>query len=75
MRLASSMHILVLTMNSDPVFYDVYTQLSELHLNNIGLNVEWSDVDVGDNELDRWSGTRKYFDVRFYRLPIAQMKS
>ncbi|THH07221.1 hypothetical protein EW145_g3532 [Phellinidium pouzarii] len=61
----------------DALFYDVYTQLSELHLSNVGMEVTWSDVDVvGDQaEYDKWSGTRKYFGMRFYRLPLARMSA
>ena len=57
------------------MFYDVYTQLAELHLASVGLTVEWSDVDVvGDDEMqDRWAQTREYFGLRYYRLPIARM--
>ncbi|PPQ71082.1 hypothetical protein CVT26_011622 [Gymnopilus dilepis] len=33
-------------------FYDVYTQISDLHLSNLGFNVMWSDVDVGSEEED-----------------------
>lgn len=60
---------------TNAVFYDVYTQLAELHLASVGLTVEWSDVDVvGDDEMqDRWVQTREYFGLRYYRLPIARM--
>ncbi|OCB88416.1 hypothetical protein A7U60_g4458 [Sanghuangporus baumii] len=60
---------------TNALFYDVYTQLSELHLSNVGLNVKWSDVDLmkDPEEVDKWGGTRNYFSMRFYRLPIARM--
>ncbi|EJD02699.1 uncharacterized protein FOMMEDRAFT_133950 [Fomitiporia mediterranea MF3/22] len=63
---------------TNALFYDVYTQLSELHLSNVGLSVSWSDVDLFEEgekqeEVDRWGGTRKYFSMRFYRLPLARM--
>lgn len=59
----------------DALFYDVYTQLSELHLKNIGINVTWSDVDIiGDSaNQDKWDGTRNYFGMRLYRLPIGML--
>lgn len=62
-------------INADALFYDVYTQLSELHLKNIGIDVTWSDVDViGDSEnQDKWNGTRSYFGLRLYRLPIGTL--
>jgi type IV protein arginine methyltransferase len=58
----------------DALFYDVFSQLSELHLNQVGLDVVWSDVDVSENNSDRWGQTRKYFTLPFYRLPIAMKK-
>ncbi|KAH8080253.1 S-adenosyl-L-methionine-dependent methyltransferase [Cristinia sonorae] len=55
-------------------FYDVYTHVSDLHLADIGINVDWSDVDVVEGKQDRWNETRKYFSVRTYRLPIGKMR-
>jgi len=58
----------------DTLFYDIYTQLSELHLRDAGIDVEWSDVDVeGGMTEDRWGSTRSYFKARFYRLPVGKM--
>ena len=35
----------------DALFYDVYTQVSDLHLAEVGIDVEWTDVNVfGGNE-------------------------
>lgn len=62
-------------MVSDALFYDVYTYVSELHLAEIGMDVEWSDVDVFANSEERWGKTREYFGRRLYRLPIAQMRT
>ncbi|KAF8906497.1 hypothetical protein CPB84DRAFT_1813755 [Gymnopilus junonius] len=60
---------------TDSLFYDVYTQISELHLSSLGLYVEWSDVDVSfDEEGGRWGRSREYFSLPIYRLPIARMK-
>ncbi|PAV18494.1 arginine methyl transferase [Pyrrhoderma noxium] len=60
---------------TNALFYDVYTQLSELHLSNVGLSVQWSEVDVigKDSNIDKWNGTRNYFGMRLYRLPVASM--
>ncbi|KAH7927140.1 hypothetical protein BV22DRAFT_1103868 [Leucogyrophana mollusca] len=60
---------------TNALFYDVYTRLSELHLSDVGLDVQWSDVDVSaqDSE-ERWGETRKYFTLPRYRLPIAKMR-
>lgn len=59
----------------DALFYDVYTHVSELHLAEVGIDVEWSDVDVFAGNDDRWGNTREYFAMRLYRLPIGKMKS
>lgn len=62
----------------DPLFYDVYTHLSELHLSDVGVDVAWSDVDVTstseETTKDRWGDTREYFTLPVYRLPIGQMR-
>jgi type IV protein arginine methyltransferase len=61
---------------SDALFHDVYTRLSDLHLADIGVEVEWSDVDItqGDDE-ERWGNTRKYFAIPIYRLPVGKMRA
>ncbi|KAF8516042.1 arginine methyl transferase [Gautieria morchelliformis] len=59
---------------TNALFYDVYTQLSELHLKDAGVDIEWTDVDVEDDVAEnRWGGTREYFKVRLYRLPVGKM--
>lgn len=57
----------------DAFFYDIYTHISELHLVSVGLEVEWSDVDVAAND-DRWGRSREYFSLPIYRLPLGRMK-
>lgn len=62
---------------TNAVFYDVYTRVSDCHLSEVGVDVQWHDVDVGlgDSEDDaRWGGTRKYFTLPIYRLPIGQLR-
>ncbi|GAA5842415.1 hypothetical protein JCM11251_004221 [Rhodosporidiobolus azoricus] len=42
------------------LLYDVYTTVSELHLREIGIQVGWREVDVGEGGkgvVGRWSGT------------------
>ena len=56
------------------MFYDVYTHVSELHLADVGIDVEWSDVDVFSGSEHRWGKTREYFGQRLYRLPIGKMR-
>jgi len=53
----------------------VYTRLSDFHLENIGIEVEWSDVDLTQGDEDRWGNTRKYFVMPFYRLPVGRMRT
>jgi len=63
---------------TNALFYDVYTRLSDMHLSEVGLEVEWDDVDVnmynkdGDGA-ERWGQTRRYFTLPTYRLPCARM--
>ncbi|KAM5531662.1 hypothetical protein V8D89_014651 [Ganoderma adspersum] len=59
---------------TNAMFYDVYRHVSELHLADVGVDVEWSDVDVFEGDVDRWGKTREYFAMRTYRLPIGKMK-
>ncbi|KAG5648486.1 hypothetical protein DXG03_003097 [Asterophora parasitica] len=55
-----------------PLFYDVYTHIAELHLADVGIDMQWSDVDVSfDAKDDRWGDSRKYFSLPLYRLPIG----
>lgn len=39
------------------LLYDVYTTVSELHLREIGLATEWSEVEVGEEGVGRWEAT------------------
>lgn len=63
--------------HQDALFYDVYTRVSDCHLSEIGADVHWHDVEVGlddPGDDERWGGTRKYFALPIYHLPIAQLK-
>ncbi|KIY72417.1 hypothetical protein CYLTODRAFT_434786 [Cylindrobasidium torrendii FP15055 ss-10] len=55
------------------LFYDVSTLMAELHLSEVGINVEWTDVDVTRDSRNRWGRTREYFTMPVYRLPIGKM--
>jgi len=60
---------------TNPSFYDIYTHISELHLANVGIDVDWSDIDVSlDIDEDRWGQSREYFSLPIYRLPVGKMK-
>jgi len=58
---------------TNATFYDVYSRLAELHLDDMGLSVDWSDVEVHGEDDKIWSGSRKYFSLPFYRLPLCKM--
>ncbi|KAI0663606.1 S-adenosyl-L-methionine-dependent methyltransferase [Cubamyces menziesii] len=60
---------------TNALFYDVYRHVSDLHLADVGIDVEWSDVDVFEGDTDRWGKTREYFAMRTYRLPVGRMKT
>lgn len=60
---------------TNALFYDVYTRVSELHLADVGMEVEWSDVDVHAGSDIRWGKTREYFGQRLYRLPLGRMRT
>lgn len=65
-----------LTVWTDPLFYDVYAHIVELHLADIGLDVQWSDVDVRPRKYEeRWGRSREYFTVPVYRLPLAYLST
>lgn len=53
----------------------MYTHVSELHLAEVGIDIEWSDVDVFSDGEYRWGSTKEYFGQRFYRLPIGKMRT
>ncbi|KAF8893796.1 hypothetical protein BD779DRAFT_1503459 [Infundibulicybe gibba] len=59
----------------NPLFYDVYTHIAELHLSDVGIDVKWSDVDVTSDENERWGESRKYFSLPLYRMPVGSMAS
>ncbi|KAH8828043.1 hypothetical protein DL96DRAFT_1696572 [Flagelloscypha sp. PMI_526] len=60
---------------TNSLFHDVYTRVAELHLADIGLDIQWSDVEVKDDpNMDKWGGTQKYFSVPLYRLPVASLR-
>lgn len=66
----------VLTVLADALFYDVYTNVSELHLSELGLNINWHQVDVIEKVgEDRWGTSREYFAMRFYQLPVGSMRT
>ncbi|KAI9437714.1 hypothetical protein H4582DRAFT_2111855 [Lactarius indigo] len=61
---------------TNALFYDVYTHLAELHLSELGIDVEWEDIDVATMPGEvRWGNTREYFAMRLYRLPICKIRN
>ncbi|KAJ7072277.1 arginine methyl transferase [Mycena amicta] len=55
---------------TNPTIYDVSTRIAELHLAELGFDVQWSDVDLRQ-QWDRWGDTRQYFSCPIYRLPLV----
>lgn len=59
------------------VCYDVYTKVSELDLCDAGMDVEWTDVPVPVEDMQKegegeWAGVRRrYWTLENYRLPIC----
>jgi type IV protein arginine methyltransferase len=59
----------------DVLFYDVYTNVAELHLNDLGLDVTWKQLSVAPKVTeDRWGGSLQYFSLPFYQLPVGKMR-
>ncbi|KAF9793492.1 hypothetical protein BJ322DRAFT_1034996 [Thelephora terrestris] len=57
------------------LFYDVYTNLAELQLNDLGLDVTWKQLSVAQKVTeDRWGGSLQYFALPFYQLPVGRMR-
>ena len=64
-----SQHVNIL-FATDPTFYDVYTNLAEIHLQEMGMSVTWTDVDVHAAQKDGvWGKSRKYFSIPYCRVP------
>ncbi|QRV80596.1 hypothetical protein RhiJN_08611 [Ceratobasidium sp. AG-Ba] len=59
---------------TNATFYDVYTKLSAMHLEDMGLATRWEDVDVhaAADGKGVWGETRKYFSLPLYRMPICE---
>lgn len=59
---------------TNPLFYDIYTNLCEMHLKELGCTVSWTDVDVHTAQADGiWGETRKYFSLPYCRIPLVKM--
>ena len=58
---------------TNPFFHDVYCQLVELELHDLGFQVEWETlpVELLDHHL-AWKGLKRpYFSLNEYRLPVV----
>ncbi|QRW22426.1 hypothetical protein RhiXN_10013 [Rhizoctonia solani] len=55
-------------------FYDVYTKLSALHLEDMALTTTFEDIDIhaAAEGSGAWGETRKYFSLPLYRMPICR---
>lgn len=59
----------------DPTIYSVSTNLAELHMEDVGLSVEWHNVPISESLREEvWKGVkRRYWDLPGYSLPVARM--
>ena len=55
---------------SDALFYDVYTNLAELHLSNVGINVTWSDVSLEQEQSDLFTDVTMNLETYKARTPV-----
>ncbi|KAH0589068.1 hypothetical protein H2248_004840 [Termitomyces sp. 'cryptogamus'] len=62
---------------TNALFYDVYTHIADIHLSQVGINVEWSDIDVSvdASRETRWGDSRNYFSLPLYRMPTGKLAS
>ncbi|KAG6891481.1 hypothetical protein C0992_006212 [Termitomyces sp. T32_za158] len=60
---------------TNALFYDVYTHIADIHLSEVGIDVQWFDVDVSydASKENRWGNSRNYFSLPLYRMPIGNM--
>jgi protein arginine N-methyltransferase 2 len=59
----------------DVLFHDVYMNVAELHLNDLGLDLTWKQLSVAPKVAeDRWGGSLQYFSLPFYQLPVGEMR-
>jgi protein arginine N-methyltransferase 2 len=67
--------MLTLAYLSDPTIYSVSSNLAEMHLEDVGLSTEWTDVAIPESLREEvWKGVRRrYWDLPGYRLPISRM--
>jgi protein arginine N-methyltransferase 2 len=49
-------------------FYEVYTQVSECHLRDIGLKTEWHEVGMLDQGETTWDGVTRRVSLLYYAL-------
>ena len=73
-RTYSPAHAESMADKADPTIYAVSASLAELHMEDVGLSVEWHDVPIADSLREEvWKGVkRKYWELPSYKLPIAR---
>ncbi|EKD01657.1 hypothetical protein A1Q2_04028 [Trichosporon asahii var. asahii CBS 8904] len=61
---------------TNPTIYAVSSSLAELHLDDVGLEVEWHTVPIAQSLAEEvWKGVRRrYWELPGYQLPIAKMR-
>lgn len=58
---------------TNPLFYDVYGHICEIHLAGVDISIQWSDIDVGNSTDHHWGCSRNYFTLPLYRLPLGRL--
>lgn len=58
---------------TNPFFHDVYCNIAEMDLGEIGLKVEYKKVDIDPSDNKIWEGVKgKYWTLQQYNLPICK---
>ncbi|ORX41283.1 S-adenosyl-L-methionine-dependent methyltransferase [Kockovaella imperatae] len=60
---------------TNATIHAVSSSLAELHMEDVGLHVQWQDVPIAESQREEvWKGVRRrYWDLPGYKLPIAKM--
>ncbi|GFZ44733.1 methyltransferase [Saitozyma sp. JCM 24511] len=61
---------------TNATIYAVSSHLAELHMEDVGMGVEWHDVPIAESlRSEVWKGVRRrYWDLPGYRLPVARLQ-
>ncbi|CAG8493447.1 9908_t:CDS:10 [Ambispora leptoticha] len=58
---------------TNPFFHDVYCQIVEMHLADVGLKTKFIEVKIDPSDDEIWNGVKgRYWTLDTYRLPICE---